>query len=99
MVTEVEESMPWIDWVGPRSFLRVSVARMRSILRLSGGVHIRQMERVGTPHPLLAGTEVLGGDRGGDFQEFPASRGALQAQHAAGALPDERRSGEQRRVL
>src|SRR3954468_21050604 len=99
MVTETEESMPSIDWVGPSSFLSVSVARMRVILRLRQGLHIGQMERPEDPDPLPGEAHVLAPSRSGDLQDFPVVRGGLQAQHEAALLPDQRGPGEQRVVL
>src|SRR4051794_2989322 len=96
MVTEVEESMPSIDWVGPRSCLRISVARMKVILRLRRAAYIGQMERVGTLDPLPTGARVLVGHGPGDLQGFPAG---LEAHDQSVLLPDERRSGHQRVLL
>src|SRR6478672_6640053 len=99
MVTEAEESMPSIDWVGPKSFLRVPVARMTAILRLRGTPHIGQMERPEGPDPLPAGSRCLGLCGTGDLQEFLALPARLEAEHPTAALPDQRRAGEQRVVL
>src|SRR4051794_25872700 len=92
-------AVPSIDWVGPSSFLRVSVARMQVILRLRRGVHIGQMERPEGRYPLRARAGVLGPCGTRDLQELPALAGALQAQHQPALLPDQRRAGEQGVVL
>src|SRR4051794_10830959 len=96
MVTEVEESMPSIDWVGPRSCLRISVARMEVILRLRRATHIGQMERDPGPDPLPGRPRVLAGYGPGDLQGFPAG---FEAHDQAVLLPDERGSGHQRVLL
>src|SRR5919199_6828479 len=95
-------SAPWsrsIVRVGPSNFLRVSVARMKGILRLRSGLHIGQMERPHEVHPLPAAAGVLASDRTPDLQGFRSRGGRLETEHEAVLLPDQRGAREQRVVL
>src|SRR5215218_5736557 len=99
MVTEAEESMPSIDWVGPSSFLRALVARMTVILRLRKGLHIGQMERAEGSHPLVHAAPVLPPYGFRDLQGFPAIADTLEAEHEPVLGPDQGGPREQRAVL
>src|SRR5215211_8545733 len=85
--------------VGPSSFLRVSVARMKDMFVLSRPSYIGHSVPHPQPDALLTQVAHLGVHGTGDFQRFCALRGALQAIHAATSGPDERGAGEQRLLL
>src|SRR5215208_4660478 len=87
------------SWVGPSSFLRVSVARMAVILALRRPPPIGHSEPRQPPDPLVRGRAPLRLDRACDPQRLGARRGGLQPVHAAPADPHQRRSGQQRMVL
>src|SRR5215210_8414189 len=85
--------------VGPSNFLRVSVARMKSMFALSRPPYIGHSVSHPRPDALLVQGAPLGADGTGDFQHFCALCGALQTVHAATSGPDQRRPGEQRLLL
>src|SRR5215218_7264631 len=88
--------MASMSCVGPSSFLRVSVARMKDMFVLSRPSYIGHSVPHPQPDALLTQVAHLGVHGTGDFQRFCALRGALQAIHAATSGPDERGAGEQR---